>query len=272
MGIKVSLRRGIPGRVPDAVVLGAYNQSSESPLVIVHGIARETDKIAQSIAPLAAASGRLIVLPIFDLDHWKTYQRPTSRVRADIALLRLLSALDTNSVMPRCRFDLAGFSGGAQFAHRFTWMYPHLVDRLTVASAGWWTFPNDAPFPYGMGTSQEGPTFAPMWLRNNLRAFLSRKITVCVGEEDNVVDRNTRSGAFIDAQQGRDRLTRAHRWAEALRESARAEQIPEQVGFEVLPGCGHDFAVCAKAGMAKIFLEGQSPAHACLPKLEGLSA
>lgn len=272
MGVKLTLRRGIPGRVPDALVLGTYNKASASPLVIVHGIARETDKITESIAPLAETSGRLIIMPIFDLDHWKMYQRPTSRARADLALLRLLCALDTDGVMPRHRFDLSGFSGGAQFAHRFTWMYPHLVDRLTVASAGWWTFPSSAPFPYGTGASEEGPTFAPVWLRSNLRAFLSRKITVCVGEEDNVVDRNTRSGEFIDAQQGRDRPIRAHRWVEALREAARVEQIPEQVCFEILSGCGHDFASCAKAGMAKIIFEGQPSEYEFPRKVKGISA
>lgn len=272
MGFKITLRQGIPGRIPDSLILGRYNDAVDRPLVIVHGIARETDKIAEAAAHLAEASGRLVILPIFDVNHWKNYQRPASRTRADLALLRLLSTFDTNGVMPRSRFDLSGFSGGAQFAHRFTWMYPHLVDHLTVASAGWWTFPSCAPFPYGTGASEKGPTFGPMWLRSNLRAFLSRKITVCVGEEDNVVDRNTRSGDFIDAQQGRDRLTRAHRWVEALREAARGEQIPEQVSFEILSGCGHDFASCAKAGMAKIFFDGQPSAYECPPKVAGTSA
>jgi pimeloyl-ACP methyl ester carboxylesterase len=269
---KIALRPGIPGCIPDALIFGNRNHSMAQPLIVVHGIARETDQMAEALAPLAAATGRLVVLPIFDADHWKTYQRPTRQARADQALLRLLSALRCDGTLPLDRFDLAGFSGGAQFAHRFTWMYPSLVSHLTVASAGWWTFPDAAPFPYGMGAGNSGPAAAPLWLRSNLRAFLDREIVVRVGDQDNVVDRNTRSEEKINTQQGRDRLTRARRWVEALREAARTENIPDRVDFGTILGCGHDFVTCAQAGLAEVFLKDRS-ANSTLPsEIKGITA
>ena len=272
MGHRLAFRPGIPGRIPDALVLGTYKEGMPPPLLVVHGIGRETDQMAEALAPEAAATGRLVVLPVFDAVHWKTFQRPTQRSRADLALLRLLSALRFEGTLPGHRFDLAGFSGGAQFAHRFTWLYPHLVDGLAVASAGWWTFPDSAPFPYGMGASDQAPKAAQIWLRSNLRAFLSRRIVVRVGEQDNVVDHNTRSGELIDAQQGLNRLMRARRWVSALREAARAENLPDQIDFDTIPSCGHDFVACAQAGLARDFLQAPSIVHPSQSKFEGVSA
>ena len=46
------------------------------------------------------------------------------------------------------RVDLVGFSGGAQFAHRFAMLYPGCVRRVVVAAAGWYTYIDPSrPFP-----------------------------------------------------------------------------------------------------------------------------
>lgn len=268
----VVFRKGIAGRVPDALILHPGASGAARPLVSVHGIAREIDAMARALVPAARAAGRTVVLPLFDAAHWPTYQRAAGRDRADQALLRLMSALRAEGILSRGRVDLAGFSGGAQFAHRFTWIYPDLVARLAVSSAGWWTFPDAAPFPYGMGASTAGPAAAPVWLRANLRAFLDRDIVVRVGAQDTVVDRNTRSGRSIDAQQGRDRLTRARRWTDALRAATAAKNLPDRVDFDILPKCGHDFVTCARAGLAEVFLYDRSVPRTHRSVLEGIPA
>lgn len=213
-----------------------------APLVAIHGISRQADLHAALFAPAAAAQGRTVIAPLFDEGAWPGYQRLVARGRADLALLSLLEELRVEGVLGGGKIALFGFSGGAQFAHRFAMLYPHMIERLCVASAGWWTFPDDAPFPYGLGG---------VWgarIAAGLPRFLSLPVTVCVGAGDDAPDENTRSGAAIDAQQGRDRLTRARRWADALRAAATAREIAPRVKFVVLPDAGHDVAQCVRSG------------------------
>ncbi|MFB9150488.1 hypothetical protein [Roseovarius ramblicola] len=254
--IMISRRPGIPGRIPDAVIIEPRQSRGERPLVSVHGIARDVPGMADGLANAAQATGRTIVLPVFDKDHWPRYQRAACPARADHALLALLSSLEAEGRIPRGPVDMSGFSGGAQFAHRFTWLYPNRVARLSVASAGWWTFPDqDTAYPFGIGPERTGPSAAPFCFRTNLRAFLDRDIAIRVGARDCVVDDKTRSGPRIDAQQGRDRLTRARTWATALRAASRALNMPDRVDFAILPDCGHSFTDCADAGLTGVFLD-----------------
>lgn len=254
MGEAILHRGGVPGRVPDALILFPRVRDTRPPIVLVHGIMRDVETMAEAFRPVVEAVGRTLVLPVFSRKHWPRYQRAACPARADHALLKLMTALAEEGHIASGRFALSGFSGGAQFAHRFAWAYPGRVDRLAVASAGWWTFPDAAPYPYGMGAAQEGPAAAPFWMQANLRAFLDRDIVVRVGADDRIVDDNTRSGRRIDAQQGRDRVARARAWVSALRRVARAQGLPDRIDFAELPGCGHDFSACVAAGLDTAFV------------------
>lgn len=224
------------------------------PLVAVHGIQRGAEEQARLFADRAAALGRPVIAPLFDTRRHSGYQRAVERNRADLALLGLLDALAGEGLATR-RFALFGFSGGAQFAHRFAWLYPHRITRLTVAAAGWYTFPDDAEFPYGLGKGSLGPHDFGASCRANLADFLALPIAVAVGSLDNVVDQNTRSGAAIDAQQGADRVTRARRWTMALRDAARRHGRDPAAALHLLPGCGHTFRQCILEGdLARIVL------------------
>ena len=256
----VRLRPGCRRPTPPAwLVEPAVQAGALPPLVVVHGITRNAEEIAHCLAPRALAQGRTLVAPLFDGSTFKGYQRVFGRRRADLALIALLDALVDDGVLPSGPVDLAGFSGGAQFAHRFAWLYPHRVGRLTLAAAGWWTFPDAAPFPYGLGRGDLGPADAPRWLRANTPDFLDREITVAVGEADCVPDPNTRRGPAIDAQQGIDRVTRARRWRDAIAAVAERHGLEPRVSFHLLPGAGHDFGACADAGLDALLLPSTCP-------------
>jgi pimeloyl-ACP methyl ester carboxylesterase len=145
------------------------------------------------------------------------------------------------------RFDLSGFSGGAQFAHRFAWLYPDMVGRLCATAPGWWTFPDaGASWPYGMAPGSGGAE--SFRLQANLRRFLDREIVVCVGSDDVERDANLRQGGAIDVQQGATRVERARRWCAAAEAAARAEGLRPNITLRVLQGCGHSFADCVIHG------------------------
>ncbi len=219
-----------------------------SPLVAIHGIRRRAPQQAELFAARAAAAGRPVIAPLFDETRWPRYQQVVRKQRADLALLALMNDLRLSGIWQTRHFELFGYSGGGQFAHRFAMLYPHLVTRLTVSSAGWYTFPDDSVFPYGLQARRGlGDDWGPR-MAAGLNRFLRLPIQVCVGSEDCVQDPNTRSGAVIERQQGPDRLTRAGNWVAALRASATARGITPDIGLAVLPNCGHDFRSCVERG------------------------
>ena len=118
------------------------------PLVAVHGIMRRAHVQAELHAARAASMGQVVVAPHFTGRAWRNYQRIGRRSRPDLALLDLMRELVFRGLLEPgsdTRFALTGYSGGAQFAHRFAMLHPDRVARLTVTAAGWYTFPDAAP-------------------------------------------------------------------------------------------------------------------------------
>ncbi|WP_108883222.1 alpha/beta fold hydrolase [Anderseniella sp. Alg231-50] len=218
------------------------------PLVAVHGIRREADAQAEFFGERATALGRPVIAPLFERERWPRYQQAVRRGRADLALLRLMTELQDTGLWRTKKFDLFGFSGGAQFAHRFAMLHPAVISRLIISSAGWYTFPDDAAFPYGLAPRPgRSASWAPR-LTAQLDQFLALPMHVCVGAQDNTPDRNTRSGPDINAQQGLHRRARAIRWAETVRSAAQARNIRPSIEFVALPSCGHNFRNCITRG------------------------
>jgi pimeloyl-ACP methyl ester carboxylesterase len=223
------------------------------PLVALHGIGRDAAGQARQLAARAASQGRVVVAPLFPVAHFPRYQRARCPAGADRALLALLDALVMEGEIAPGPVDLAGYSGGAQFAHRFAWLHPHRAGRLTLTAAGWWLFPDAAPYPYGLGVPErDRDRAAARWSAANLPAFLDRDIAVAVGAADNVPDANTRRGPAIDAQQGLDRLSRARRWVAAVNAAASTRGLPPPARLTVLSGAGHDFGQCIAAGLDRV--------------------
>ena len=226
------------GMAPDAI-----------PLVAVHGVQRGAEDKAVLLQERAEQLGRPVIAPLFDKETWPHYQQLVRSGRADLALLTLMEELRIEGVWQSRQFDLFGHSGGAQFAHRFAMLYPHLVRRLTVGAAGWYTFPDQAEFPLGLARRPDHPQddWGPR-MAAGLDRFLSLPIRVYVGALDNQPDDNTRRGELIDEQQGIDRMTRAARWTRAVRQAAEARDLEPNVVLRVLPNCAHDFRDCVANG------------------------
>ncbi len=239
---------GVPGLIPDAWIVTPRRAMRAPAVIAVHGITRGVDEMVSHLLPRAAETGRTLIVPHFDKDHWPRYQRAACKNRADWALIRLADALRAEGLLGTEPFDLSGFSGGAQFAHRFAWLYPNLVGRLCLTAPGWWTWPNtEASWPYGICSAPDdkGQGFR---LQANLRRLLDRRITVCVGSDDVERDENLRKGSEIDAQQGPHRLARARRWCAAIDAAARNQGLAPSISLRVLQGCGHNFVECVANG------------------------
>ncbi len=212
-------------------------------LVSVHGISRNAAEHAHALAPLAETLGVVVVAPLFDETGFPDYQRLGRRgrgMRADLALEAILEDCAERVPLLTDRFFLFGFSGGAQFAHRYALAYPHKVRALAVASAGWYTLPEPRRrFPRGLGPCRHLPD-----LQFSLPAFLRLPITVMVGERDRARDPVLRRDAELDRRLGRNRFERGRRWVEMLHERAARMGIACRISFESLPRSDHSFPHC----------------------------
>lgn len=214
--------------------------STLPPLVLVHGVGRDHNALAAAFLPVAERLGIELVLPVFTSRRHRGYQRlqtsEPGRSAADI----LDAILEHAGTGPGETVALFGFSGGAQFAHRYALIRPGRVAALSLGAAGWYTFPDpNQPFPYGVAAGSV-PGGGPI----DLGAFLRLPIQVLVGERDTARDPSLRRSARVDRQQGPNRVARAMAWIEALRR-CRPERDPD---CEILPGAGHRFDACVRRG------------------------
>ena len=195
-----------------------------------------------------------MIVPLFSLEHYPKYRLGRCPDQADAALLRTLREIGQRTGLELRRFDLAGFSAGAQFAHRFAMLYPNRIRGLTLSSAGWYTTPDvrrEHPYPVGLSALD----LRAKLMHANLRAFLALPITVAVGELDCEADASTRSDPLIDSLQGSHRLDRARSYAQALDRAAKELGVRTCITLRTLPEANHDFKSCADAGLANLMLD-----------------
>jgi pimeloyl-ACP methyl ester carboxylesterase len=229
-------------------------------LVSVHGISRNARDHARLLAPLAERYGATVIAPLFDEAFYSDYQRLGRRGRgrrADLALNDILTDAFGTATPPAIR--LFGYSGGGQFAHRYTLAYPDRVAGLALAAPGWFTFPDPRRrYPYGLGSADglSGVHFDP-------DRFLRVPTLVLVGAHDVERGASLRRSQRLDRDQGRDRVTRGRHWIGAMRREAQRRGFATRFLFECMPNTNHDFvsAMTRDAmGVAVFrFLFGDSP-------------
>ncbi len=216
-------------------------------LVAVHGIGRRFGVQAEAWRSLAADRGMLMVVPHFDAECFDDYQRlgRTGRGRrADLALIALLDRL-VDEGRAQDRVHLVGYSGGGQFAHRFTLAWPTRVRAVVSVAAGWYTFPDRTiSYPYGVRASSRLPG-----VRFDLQGALDVPALVAVGALDEQRDAQLRANPRVLRQQGPHRVARARKWADEMNRMRRARGLAGHTRVETLPDAGHSFGQCMKAGL-----------------------
>jgi pimeloyl-ACP methyl ester carboxylesterase len=221
-----------------------YQPSAPKPglpvFVTVHGLSRNFEEHANLFAPLCESFGVTLVAPCFIEPHFKDYQRLGRMgrgMRADQALDTLLEEVLAATGASTEPFHLFGFSGGAQFAHRYAFAHPERVAHAVLGAPGWYTFPDrDERFPYGLRRS---PSLREV--RFEPKRLLRVPMTVLVGEKD-VTHADLRRTKRVNRQQGLNRLERARNWVTAMRAAARLYRLKPRVELELLPGGDHIFA------------------------------
>lgn len=228
------------------LLLPSTGMAPDRLLVSVHGISRNDREHLQAFAPFAISQGVALLVPRFGRNDFRDYQRLGRRgrgPRADLALLQAIQEIEEMFGWELPPFDLFGFSGGAQFAHRFALVHPEKIRRLALGAAGWYSWPDvQLRYPLGVGPSRDLPeTF-------DLPALLRKQILVLVGERDRHRDPSLNTRERIDRLQGGNRFERARNWVEVMRHEALKRGLPPRVTLEILPGVGHDFGRMVRRG------------------------
>ena len=132
------------------------------------------------------------------------------------------------------KYNLFGFSAGAQFVHRFIQFMPDArFNKVVAGAAGWYTVPdNSIPFPYGYDNS--------ILISTNLSNLLSSDLHIQVGALDNNPNSaGLRHNEYADAQ-GLNRVTRAVHFFETGQNIAESSNYNFNWSLLIIQGAGHN--------------------------------
>ncbi len=215
-------------------------------MVSVHGISRNAHEQARVFSPYCERFGVVLVVPRFTSDAHRDYQRlgrSGRGGRADLALQDYLAEVAKLTGADVSQIYLFGFSGGAQFAHRYVLAHPHRVAHAIVAAAGWYTFPDHKQrYPYGIRSNRK---LAGVQL--NPEEFLHVPVEVLVGNHD-VGTSNLRATERTIKQQGENRKERAKRWVAAMQEAALNYNIEPIINLTIVDKVDHSFSKFCQNG------------------------
>lgn len=245
--------------LPNVADFSYYARLSAEPdparfLVLVHGIARQADFMIRMFAEAADEQNFSLLAPVFSYRSYPDYQR-LGRVglgeRADVAFLCMVEDARIRLGMGS-GFDVLGFSGGAQFAHRFAYACPSVARSLVLAAAGWYTPPDrTGRFPYGLK-----PTKRLRGLKFRKSGLVDTPTLTVVGSRDTQRDNALRQTERVDTEQGLNRVARAKWFHGRLREAARVRARGVEHEFSLLPDTGHAVATAVQqGGLAELALE-----------------
>jgi len=250
MLLRERARPGIPAY--HAFLPSSRDPQAAIPLVLcIHGVSRDAQEQVNILAHEAEVRGYALLAPHFDAKRWQDYQRLGRRgrgPRADLALRRARTQFETESGQSFGPIFLLGFSGGAQFAHRFAMTHPTEITAAVCASAGWYTLPEPGRrYPRGLraDAALTGVCLDP-------RRFLRVPILVAVGSADLGRDESFRLSARLDETQGRSRVERARRFHQAMRDAAQKRGLVARTEYVEFEGAGHSFSECVRHGLAGV--------------------
>ena len=212
----------------------------ENIIVIIHGISRNAEEIINAFKG-SVKKNTLLVAPIFSKKYATDYQRlgrKNKGPRADYILNAIINELREDYCIEKQKMHLFGFSAGAQFAHRFAFAHPNLVDKVAIVAAGWYTLPiKKLDYPLGLKLNGEFTDIA-----FELTRILRIKFKVYIGQKDDQRDRALNKNKKIDALQGMNRIERAKNWIELMYKQYQKHNINNDIELRLLNDVTHDFS------------------------------
>ena len=129
-------------------------------------------------------------------------------------------------------YSIFGFSAGSQFTHRYLLFSDDIqVDRVVLGSAGWYTFLNNEPYPYGMRNM-------PIE-RERYEWYLSREVLFILGAKDNDPNHESLNNSKGAKQQGSNRFERGQNYFKNLVIFSEENEIAFRWRYKVIDDLDH---------------------------------
>ena len=213
-------------------------------LFIIHGNSRDVEKYLNQWIEPSKDKNVILVAPYFDkisYPNFATLQMATSsgKILKDQSnnlknsLSSFFSYFKSKYNLSSSSYSIFGFSAGSQFTHRYMlFSDDKQIDKAVLGSAGWYTFLNNEPFPYGMRNM-------PIE-RDRYEWFLSRQVLFVLGVEDDDTNHKTLNLSRGARKQGDHRYERGKNYFDDLIDFGEKNSIPFRWRYKSVPGLNHN--------------------------------
>lgn len=230
-----------------------YQQEADTmhPLIVsIHGTGRTAVADRDAWASASEKSGAIILAPLFpagiiEPDDLNNYKRLLfHNIRYDTILLAIIDEIAAKYRIIKDRFFLYGFSGGAQFVHRFFLIHPERLSGIFIGAPGTVTL-IDHKKDWWVGTRNIKQIFG---CSINLEAMRKVSVGLGVGENDTATWEITIQKDWPTWMEGANDagLSRIDR-IQTLRENYIENGIKPDIF--ILPDTAHDRVKIVEAGI-----------------------
>ena len=217
---------------------------------VIHGASRDVKRYLEAWLEQSKDKNVILVAPFFSKDSFQYYNTlglaSSSGKTFKNSKTKLTNSISSFFTFFKSKYDLKtetyrifGFSGGSQFVHRYM-MYgtDERVELAAIGSAGWYTFLNNEPFPFGINNMPVD--------KNRLDWFLSREVLFIVGKNDNDPNHSSLNSNYGAKKQGAHRHQRGESYFNNLINYAEINEMPFRWRFRSVEGLDHNIEEMTK--------------------------
>ena len=217
---------------------------------VIHGASRDVKRYLEAWLEQSKDKNVILVAPFFSKESFQYYNTlglaSSSGKTFKNSKTKLTNSISSFFTFFKSKYDLKtetyrifGFSGGSQFVHRYM-MYgtDERVELAAIGSAGWYTFLNNEPFPFGINNMPVD--------KNRLDWFLSKEVLFIVGKNDNDPNHSSLNSNYGAKKQGAHRHQRGESYFNNLINYAEINEMPFRWRFRSVEGLDHNIEEMTK--------------------------
>jgi poly(3-hydroxybutyrate) depolymerase len=209
--------------------------------VLVHGSLRDAGTLRDEFIDFAEQHQCVLLAPLFpagidDADDLHNYKHIAYHgIRYDLILLDMIEEVAARYRVEKDRVLMHGFSGGAQFAHRFLYLHPERLSAVSVGAPGTVTLADEGS-AWWVGVKGMEEIFGRPF---NVAAMREVAVQLVIGDQDIEtwdVTVGPQSPFWMDGinDSGETRVARLR----TLEKSLKSIGITPR--FDMVPGVSHD--------------------------------